>query len=143
MSGKTVVLLSGISNGVSPTPAARQIETTNGISNPDNIFQLLGLVFILIMILIAAYYTSKFVGKMSLGQFKNSNFKVIDTYRISPNKFIQIVKIANKYIVLAVGKDNINYITELDESEVLTKDDNAKENMNFKQILEKIKNKEN
>ena len=76
-----------------------------------------------------------------MGQLKNSNFKVIDTYRISPNKFLQIVKIANKFVVISVGKDAVNFITELDESEVFIRDDSTKENINFKQILEKMRNK--
>lgn len=129
---------------LSPIPTnepAKEPLTYQG-SNTNNILQLIGLVFILVIILVAAYYTTKFVGRISLGQFKNSNFKVIDTYRISPNKFIQIVKIGNRFIVIAVGKDTVNYITELDESEVIMKEAVAKENLTFKQIMEKVKHKE-
>ncbi len=103
--------------------------------------ELIGLLFILILILFAAFYATKIVGKVSAGQFKHSNFKVIDTYRISPNKYMQIVKVANKYLVIAVSKDSIKFITELEETEVSIKDINAKENMSFKQILEKVRNK--
>jgi flagellar protein FliO/FliZ len=109
----------------------------------DNALQLVGLVVLLIVILIATYYTTKFVGGIKLGQLKNSNFIVIDTYHISQNKALQIVKVANKYIVIAIGKDTINFITELDESEVLIRDMNNKDKLQFKQILEKLKiNKE-
>lgn len=124
-----------------PSPILSKAPIQSGISYSNSIYELIGLVFVLVLILVAAYYTSKFVGRMTMGQFKNSNFKVIDTYRISPNKFLQIVKIANKYVVISVGKDTINYITELDESEVLIKDVYAKEDINFKQILEKLRNK--
>lgn len=103
--------------------------------------EMVGLVFILIMILFAAYYTSKFLGKYTMGQMKNSNFHVIDTYRISPNKFLQIVKIANKYIVISVSKDIVSFITELDESEVFIREANVQDNLSFKQIFEKLKNK--
>lgn len=110
-------------------------------SSWDNALQLIGLCIILILILIAAYYTSKFVGNVRLGQLKNSNFKVIDVYRINTNKMLQIVKIADKYVVLGISKDHITYIMELDESEILTHDLKNNEKQSFRQIFEKIKGK--
>lgn len=131
--GSKVVLLS------TPTPQLKSpIESQN---SSRGWLEMIGLVFILIIILLAAYYTSKLVGKLTLSQLKNSNFQVIDTYRISPNKFLQIVKVANKYVVISVSKDNITMIAELEESEVFIREANIKENMSFKQIFEKIKNK--
>jgi len=121
-----------------PTPT---LKVSGGPTPDHDWLQLVGLVFILIIILFAAYYTSRLVGKFSLGQLKNSNFQVIDTYRISPNKFLQIVKVSNKFIVLSVSKDNIQFITELEESEVYIRDVNNKENLSFKQIFDRIRNK--
>lgn len=127
-----------------PTDAAQAAgnvsELLKDTSSPLGSFmQLIGLILLLIVILIATYYTTRFVGRMKLGQMKESNFKVIDAYRISPNKVVQIVKIGNKYIVLGIGKDTINYITQLDEAEVFIRENSAGEKMSFKQILEKIK----
>lgn len=136
-----MVLIAGINIDVTPTPSSTPSEVPYKITGSNNILELIGLVFILILILVAAYFTSRYIGKLSIGQLKNSNFKVIDTYRINPNKFLQIVKVANKFIVIAVSKDSVNFITELDEAEILIKEFHAKENINFKQILEKLKNK--
>ncbi|NLL72039.1 MAG: flagellar biosynthetic protein FliO [Clostridiales bacterium] len=111
------------------------------ISTWDNILQLLGLFIILILILIAAYYTSRFVGRAKLGQLKNSNFQVIDAYRISANKMLQIVKIANRYVVLSICKDQVTYIMELDENEVLTHEVIDQDKQSFVRIFEKIKGK--
>lgn len=145
MSEKAMVLLLTIVKGdpgvtLTSIPVTAK-AVTHVTSNLDRFIQLMGLVFVLIMILIAAYFTTKLVSKVSIGQIRNSNFKVIDTYRISPNKFLQIVKVSNKYVVIAVSKDSVNFVTELEESEVFIKDVNAKENVNFKQILEKMRNK--
>jgi flagellar protein FliO/FliZ len=124
-----------------PTEAAGAVEgASNNVSTMDSFLQLVGLVVLLVVILFAAYYTSKFVGGIKLGQMKNSNFQVIDAYRISPNKVIQIVKIANKYIVIAIGKDTVNYITELDEAEVYIRETHTGEKQSFKQTLEKLRN---
>lgn len=111
-----------------------------GFSSGDSALQLVGLVLLLIFILIAAYYTSRFVGGIKLGQLKNSNFQLIDSYRISPNKVMQIVKVGNKIVVIAIGKDTVNYITELDESEVTIKESVMIEKPDFKKIFDKLRN---
>jgi flagellar protein FliO/FliZ len=112
-------------------------------SSLDNIVQLLGLVLLLVIILFAAYYTSKFIGKMKLGQLKNSNFDVIDSYRISQGKLLQIVKIGKKYVVISIGKENVNLITELDESDLVFKethsDGKTAQKQSFRQIIDSIK----
>jgi flagellar protein FliO/FliZ len=146
---KTMVLLQATIdelNSATPTPtpapdmAGKVTEGLAGTSSSlDSFWQLLGLVFLLIVILIATYFTTRFVGQVKLGQMKKSNFQVIDAYRISPNKVVQIVKIGNKYIVLGIGKDTVNYITELDEAEVLVRELHTGEKMSFKQILEKYR----
>jgi len=138
MLGKTIVLLQS-TNILDELDSKVPEDVSKGITTTDNVLQLVGLVLLLIVILVAAYYTSKFVGGIKLGQIKNSNFKVIDTYRISPNKLLQIVKIGNKFIVISIGKDTINFITELDETEVLIKDFNNSEKQSFMQVLEKLK----
>ncbi len=140
MSGKAMVLLLG-NLGATPTSSPIKNNVIGEVSRSNSIMELIKLIFILILILVAAYFTTKYIGKISMGQLKNSNFKVIDTYRISSNKLLQIVKIGNKFVVISVGKDAVNFITELDESEVFVREDNAKESVNFKQILEKMRNK--
>jgi flagellar protein FliO/FliZ len=140
MSGKTIVILQSKLdeiNGIPSTQIPEEISTSN------NFWQLIGLVFLLIVILIATYYTSRFIGGLKLGQLKNSNFNVIDTYRISPNKMLQIVKVGNKYVVIAIGKDTINLITELEETEVYLRETISGDKQNFKQILEKLNSKRN
>lgn len=140
----TYILLSNLEKEkelVEKVNKAQSDTTPESFSTTGNVLQLLGLVLLLLVILVAAYYTSKFIGRYKMGQFRNSNIQVIEAYRISTNKTIQILKISNKYIVIGVGKDNITYITELDEGEVLTYDDTEFEKLSFRQIFEKIKGK--
>lgn len=127
-------IVEGLNKSVNES-APQSFSTTN------NVLQLLGLCLLLVIILIAAYYTSKFVGRYKMGQLKDSNIQVIDAYRISTSKMLQIVKIGNKYIVIGVSKDNITYITELDEDEVLTHDTYEGEKQSFRQIFDKLKGK--
>jgi flagellar protein FliO/FliZ len=149
MTGNTrIMLLEGLDLDKiigTPTPSqaaeGSSVTLPQGTSSYDSPLQLVGLVFLLIIILIAAYYTSKLIGGIKLGQMKKSNFQVIDSYRVTPNKALQIVKIGNKYVVISIGKDNINFITELDEAEVIIRESHQGEKQSFIQIFDKLKNK--
>jgi flagellar protein FliO/FliZ len=148
MSGNTVImLLEGLDLGKiigTPTPLPTVGDASDpipqGLSSYDSVWQLVGLIALLIIILVAAYYTSRFIGGIKLGQMRKSNFQVIDSYRVTPNKVLQIVKIGNKYVVIAIGKDDIHFITELDEAEVIIRESHQVEKQSFKQILDKLKN---
>lgn len=138
----TYILLDSFEEKIVDGVNRAQTETTpDSFSTTNNVLQLLGLVVLLIIILIAAYYTSRFVGRYKLGQLKNSNIQVIEIHRISNSKMLQIIKIANKYVAIGVSKDNITFITELDEGEVLTHEFNEGEKESFRQIFDKIKGK--
>lgn len=112
-------------------------------STLNNTLQLFGLLLLFIFILIATYFTSKFVGGIKLGQVKKSNFKVIETYKIAPNKFLQIIHIGKKYIVISVNKDDIKFITELSEEEIICPDSDKSNSTNFKEIFLKSLKKQN
>lgn len=106
-------------------------------------WQLVGIFILFLFILGATYLTTKIVGGVKFNQMKNSNFHVIETYRITQNKYLQLVKIGNKYIVLAIGKDNINFIAELKEDEILHLEQMSKSKDNFSTIMSKLTNRQN
>ncbi len=126
-------IVNGVNNRVAEA-APEKFSTTN------NLVQLLGLVFLLALILFAAYYTSKFIGKMKLGQLKNSNFTVIDSYKMAPGKMLQIVKVGKKYLLISAAKDSINFISELEEADLFLKESIRPEKKSFREIIDSIRN---
>ena len=87
-------------------------------STVQSIFELIGLIVIFAVVLIVCYYTTKFVAGRQLVQKRLGNFEVIETFPISQNKYLQLIRMGEKYIVIAVSKDTVSYITELNEEEV-------------------------
>ncbi len=110
-------------------------------SSSASIWQLFGLIIILLLVLFAAYFTSKLVSKLKLGQLTNSNFKVIDTFQVASNKSLMIVKVGKKYILISITKEQVQYLTDLDEDEINLKVNDTEERNTFKEILDNIKNK--
>lgn len=108
-------------------------------------FELLGLLLLFIFIILGCYFTTRFVANKQLKQMKHSNFKVIDTYRVTQNKYMQLVQIGTRYVVIAISKENITFITELTEDELLYHGESEKKEVSFTQILSDLagKNKTN
>jgi len=111
-----------------------------GTSSTSSILQLLGVSILFIFILVITYYTTKFVGGVKLGQIKKGNFKVLETNKVTQNKYLQLIQIGTRYFVIAVGKDDIRLITELKEDEMIKQDQLVKKNENFLDIITKITN---
>ncbi|MDE6635449.1 MAG: flagellar biosynthetic protein FliO, partial [Lachnospiraceae bacterium] len=89
----------------------------------------------------ATYYTSRWIGKNSFTQQSAANIQVIETFRLSQTKYIQIIRAGTeRYFVIAVSKEDITYIAELNKEDIILKDDNqAAEKISFSDIMKKLK----
>lgn len=87
-------------------------------STVQSLFELLGLILIFVIVLVVCYFTTKFVAGRQLVQKKLGNFEVVETFPIAQNKYLQLIHMGNKYVVISVTKDSVSFITELDENEV-------------------------
>lgn len=105
--------------------------------------QLLTLLIIFIFVLAVTYYVTRFVGNYQKNKLSGSNINILETMRIANNKYIQIVKIGSRVFAIAVAKDTVSYLCELDEDELIYKESSSSKmlinNDNFKEILEKFK----
>lgn len=105
--------------------------------------QLLTLLIIFIFVLAVTYYVTRFVGNYQKNKLSGSNINILETMRIANNKYIQIVKIGSRVFAIAVAKDTVSYLCELDEDELIYKESSSGKmlinNDSFKEILEKFK----
>lgn len=109
-------------------------------STLSDILQLLFMLVAFVVVLFAACYTTKFMAKKGFIQPKTNNIEVKEMYRISPNKVIQIVRIGTKYIAIAVGKDEITYLTELTEEQLdFTVQNNEINGFSFSEVFKQMK----
>ncbi len=125
------------------------IILTAEMSSWDNFLQLLGVGILFLFVLAITYFTTRFVGGVKSGITKNSNFKVLETCKIAQNKYLQLVQAGTRYFVIAIGKDDIRFITELNEDEVIKQEQLKAQKDNFSDIFnlvihkQKDKNKKN
>lgn len=117
------------------TGAIKMSIFSANLSGESNVLQLMGLLIVFILILVVTYYTTRFVAGVKNGVTKNSNFKVLETYRLSQNKYLQLIQIGTKYFVIAVSKDNVNFLAELNENDIFIAEKNVTPSGNFKDII--------
>ena len=95
------------------------VDFLNGESGGvKSVLKLIGLIILCILIIAASYFTTRFVGKRQLKGSAKSNIRNIDIFRISPNKYLQIVEIGERYFCIAVAKENISLIAELNKEDI-------------------------
>ena len=111
----------------------------------DSFFKLIGVLLIFLFVLAITYVTTRWIGQYQQGMMQNKNIQVVETFRVSNNKFIQIIQVGKKYLVISVCKDVVNILTELTEEDLVwmpsQEERGVKVNENFQQIFTKLKDK--
>lgn len=111
----------------------------------ESFFQLIGVLLIFLFVLVITYFTTRWIAGYQKGAMYNKNIKVIETFRVNNNKFIQIIQIGEKYLAISVCKDTINVLTELTEEQLTWRPSEEEtpvaKTPNFQEIFEKLKGK--
>ncbi|MBQ9983197.1 MAG: flagellar biosynthetic protein FliO [Lachnospiraceae bacterium] len=106
----------------------------------EHIGQLIILILMFVFVLFLAYVAARVAGGFQANTLnKKSNIKIIEVCQLGNNKYIEIVKVGERYLALAICKDNVTFLTELDASEVMEHQTSI-EPISFKNVLEKMKN---
>ncbi|MCR5602291.1 MAG: flagellar biosynthetic protein FliO [Lachnospiraceae bacterium] len=103
--------------------------------------QFLTVLVLFIVVLALTYFTTKFVGNYQKLQGFGKNIEAIETYRLTGNKFLQIVRVGRKYFLLSIGKDEVSSIAELSEEDLDLNADTPAANDRFKKMLETARDK--
>lgn len=106
--------------------------------------QLMSVLAIFFIVLLLTWLTTRWIAGYQKGQMHNQNLRVIETLRLANNNYIQIIEAGDVYLVIAVGKDHVEKLTEITKEQL--KDESVdvagqKIDMgeNFHDILEKVK----
>jgi flagellar protein FliO/FliZ len=82
----------------------------------DNaVFQFITVTLIFVLVLGLTYFTTRWIGSYQKKQMSYGAVKIIESYRLSSNKVLNIVKAGNKCFLIAVCKDTVTLIGEVDE----------------------------
>lgn len=113
-------------------------------SSFSSFLELIGVLIVFIIILIVTYYTTKWIGNYQKVHQTTKNLKIIETLRLTNTKYIQIVQAGTEYLVIAVGKDEINLLAHLTKEQMaeipeLVNQDGTMTQDSFQNVLNKVK----
>lgn len=111
----------------------------------ESFVKLISVLLIFVFVLVITYFTTYWMSGIQKRRTFNKNLKVIETISVGNNKYISIVEAGTAYLVVSVGKDEVNMLTRLNKDELK---DLSFENMDnsmikqdsFQNILNKFKN---
>lgn len=104
-------------------------------------FEILKLVFPLFLIVVMLYGVLLFVKKY---QFKGSklsseNLRIITTLMLMPKKYLSVVKVNDKVLILGLSEQSITLLKEMNIEELnLPDDSNFQNNPNFLDVFKKM-----
>lgn len=111
------------------------METLGGIA------QFITVLVLFVIVLWVTWAVTKWTASYQKGKGAGGNIEMLESFRIASDKYVQIIRVADKYLAVAVAKDSVTFLAELDEQSLLFPEDTAGMKMNFREILEKVREK--
>ena len=111
------------------------------MNRTESAVQLITVFLIFIFVLVLTYFATKFTASIQKSKMTGASVEILETMKIAPTKYIQIVRIGGRYFSYVVCKDTVTMLGELSAEDISVpkKDSNAASNISFKDILEKLK----
>lgn len=106
----------------------------------DSTIQFFTVLLIFILVLGITAFTTKWMAGYQKQHNQNGNLEVIEAQRIAPGKYLQIVRVGEKYLAIAVSKDTVTMLAEIPKEQLVFRDEVQGSVGSFHDLFEKIKN---
>ena len=80
--------------------------------------QLITVLVVFVIVLAITAVVTKWLANYQKGQNVGRNIEVIETTPIANNKWMQIIRVGNTYKVIAVSRENVTFLGDIDPSEL-------------------------
>lgn len=108
-------------------------------SRADNYFQFITVLILFVLVLTITYLVTRWIAKYQRERISSGNLEIIETCRVAPNKYVQIVRAGGKYLVIAIGKDEVHMLSELSAEELDLQENPQGQAVDFADILDRVK----
>lgn len=112
------------------------LTTADSVSS---VAQFLTVLFLFLFVVGITYVSTRFLAGIQKNRLMSGNMELVETLRISNNKYLQIVKVGNSYLVMAVCKDTITLLATMREEDLDLSVPTKAEAFDFKSVLNKAK----
>jgi len=109
----------------------------------QGVLKFIAILFIFIIVLLITHYTTKWIGGIQKKQSMGKNISSVEIFKLTNNKYVQILKIGKEYVAVAVAKDNVTYLGKVNEEDLDLSKETVGEGQSFGSVLDFIKKKKN
>ncbi len=113
------------------------------LSASDGYAQLITMLIVFVVVLAVTAFVTRWLANYQKSQNSGRNTEIIETTRLANNKWIQIVRVGKTIKVLAISKDDVTYLGDIDPAELKEVKNSGSGMSSFKSMFEKAKSKDN
>lgn len=107
----------------------------------DSYIQFMTVLVLFLLVLAITWFVTRWMAGYHRGRVSNTNIEVLEMISLSNNKYIQIVRVGQKYLAVAICKDTVTMLTEIPEQDLIISGVDEPKALGFKDVLEKIQKK--
>lgn len=107
----------------------------------NSYLQFMTVLIMFVFVLAITYFTTKWIAGYQQSKGAGANLEVIESFRLADNKYVQIIRVGQKYLAVAIGKDSVTMLTEVPEDQLTFSSSAKNEQLGFKELFEKIQKK--
>lgn len=111
------------------------METLGGIA------RFITVLILFVIVLWVTWAVTKWTAGYQKGKWSGGNIEVLESFRIAPDKYVQIIRVADKYLAVALAKDSITLLAQLDEASLSFDQNTGGTKTSFQEMLEKVREK--
>ena len=108
----------------------------------DSYAQLITILLIFVAVLAVTALTTKYIANVQKQSGISGNIEILETIRVSNTKYIQLVRIGETYVAMAVCKDTITKLCEVPAEQLKKTTPEGSNSFSFKDLLETVMHKE-
>lgn len=105
----------------------------------ESFLQFCTVLIIFIFVLLITWASTKWIANAQKGLKNGSNIEIIETQSLAANKYLQIIKVGDQYLLIAVCKDTVTMLAEIPAEQIQISEESKTGTADFKKILDVAK----
>lgn len=105
----------------------------------ESYMQFITILILFVFVLFLTWGVTRWIAGYQKGKGMNANMDIVETMRLANNKYLQIVRVGEKYFAIAVCKDSVTLISEIAKDDICFPQ--AETSFNFQDVLAKVQKK--
>lgn len=107
----------------------------------NSYLQFITVLILFVFVLALTYFATKWIAGYQKGRSVNANLELIESFQLANNKYVQIIRVGQKYLAVAIGKDSVTMLTEIPEEQLMLSNEGNSTQIGFKELFEKVQKK--